>query len=61
MMRRIWTLSRYFNGRLTHSLSGLLYLIAALIFWIVIFNPSQGSPDFDHYFLMIGGFGAAIR
>jgi len=60
MMRRIWTLSRYFNGRLTHSLSGLLYLIATLVFWAVMFNPGQGSPDFDHYFLMIGGFGAAM-
>lgn len=60
MMRRIWTLSRYFNGRLTHSLSGILYLIAALAFWIIFFTPSQGSPDFDHYFLMIGGFGAGL-
>lgn len=60
MMRRIWTLSRYFNGRLTHSLSGILYLITTLIFWVVFFDPGQGSPDFDHYFLMIGGFGAGI-
>lgn len=60
MMRRIWTLSRYFNGRLAHSLSGILYLIAALAFWIIFFSPSQGSPDFDHYFLMIGGFGAGL-
>ena len=60
MIQRIWTLSRYFNGRLIHSLSGILYLLAALVFWFVIFNPRQGSPDFDHYFLMIGGFGAAM-
>ena len=60
MMQRIWTLSRYFNGRLTHSSSGIFYLIATLIFWFAFFTPAQGSPDFDHYVLMIGGFGAAM-
>ena len=60
MMRRILTISRYFNGRFTHSFSGILYLIAALAFWIIFFAPSQGSPDFDHYFFMIGSFGVGI-
>ncbi len=60
MSRRIWTLTRYFIRRFSSSLSGILYIIATLAFWFLFFNPGQGSPDFDHYFLMIGGFGAGM-
>jgi hypothetical protein len=59
-MQRILTLTRYFLRSLFFSLTGLLYLILALIYWNVFFNPSQGTPEIENYILIIGIFGAAV-
>ncbi len=60
MTRRIWELSRYFVQSLLFSLAGLVFVIAALLFWAVFFPPSQGTPDPENYILLIAGFGGAM-
>lgn len=57
MAQRILTLSSYLFRRLLVSLTGLLYVVAALVFWRVFFNPGQGAPDADYFILVIGLFG----
>ena len=59
-MQRIFTLTRYFLRSFFLSLAGLLYLILALVYWNVFFNPSQGTPHIENYILIIGVFGAAV-
>lgn len=59
-MQRVFTLTRYFLRSLFFSLTGLLYLILALIYWNLFFNPSQGTPDIENYVLIIGVFGVAV-
>ncbi len=59
-MQRIFTLTRYFVRSFFLSLTGLLYLILALVYWNLFFNPSQGTPEIENYILIIGVFGAAV-
>ena len=59
-MQRILTLTRYFLRSFFVSLTGLLYLILALVYWNVFFNPSQGTPEIENYILIIGVFGTAV-
>jgi hypothetical protein len=59
-MQRILTLTRYFLRSFFMSLTGLLYLILALVYWNVFFNPSQGTPEIENYILIIGVFGTAV-
>ena len=59
-MQRIMTLTGYFVRSLFWSLTGLIYLILALVYWNVFFAPSQGTPHIENYILIIGAFGAAI-
>ncbi len=60
MRRRIWVLTNFLLRRLFFSLSGVIYVILALVYWAILFPPQQGTPDFDNYFLIIGAFGAAM-
>ncbi len=59
-MRRILTLTGYFVRSLFLSLTGLIYLILALIYWNVFFTPSQGTPHIENYILIVGAFGVAV-
>ena len=59
-MQRIFTLTRYFLRSFFLSLTGLLYLILALVYWNLFFNPSQGTPEIENYILIIGVFGTAV-
>ena len=59
-MQRIFTLTRYFLRSFFLSLTGLLYLILALVYWNLFFNPSQGTPEIENYILIVGVFGAAV-
>ncbi|MCB9418389.1 MAG: hypothetical protein H6667_01180 [Ardenticatenaceae bacterium] len=59
-MQRIFTLTRYFLRSFFFSLAGLLYLILALVYWKLFFDPTQGTPDIENYILIIGVFGAAV-
>ncbi len=60
MIQRISVLTRYFIQSLLFSLSGVLYLLATLAYWFVLFNPQQPTPDAAYYQLLIGGFGAGL-
>ncbi len=60
MRQRIWVLTKFLLRRLFLSLSGVIYVILALVFWAILFPPQQGTPDFDNYFLINGAFGAVM-
>lgn len=60
MMQRVAALTGYFLYSLFFSLSGLLYLVGALAFWWIAFNPTQGTPDSDYYVLVLAVFGATL-
>lgn len=60
MRQRILTLTRYFFQRLVRSVSGALYLLLTLGYWLLLFNPQQGTPDVEYYILVVGFFGPAI-
>ncbi|MCA9972801.1 MAG: hypothetical protein KC425_21440 [Anaerolineales bacterium] len=60
MMQRVWVLTQFLTRRFFFSLTGLLYILVALVYWIVLFPPQQSTPDMDNYFLIIGAFGAAM-
>lgn len=57
MAQRILTLSGYLLRRLLVSLTGILYIVLALAFWRIFFDPGQATPDADYYILVIGLFG----
>jgi len=57
MSGRIFALSTYLFRSLLVSLAGLLYILLALAFYLVLFDPRQLTPDVDYYILVIGIFG----
>jgi hypothetical protein len=59
MTQRVGMLTLYFLRNFFFSLVGLLFLLAALVYWAVFFPPGQTTPDFENYVLLIGAFGAA--
>jgi hypothetical protein len=60
MRNRIFALTGYLSRSFAFSLSGLLYALAALAFFLVFFSPGQRTPDADYFTLMLGGFGGAL-
>jgi hypothetical protein len=60
MMRRIWELTRYYTRNLAFSFAGLVFIIAAFLFWAIFFPPGQGTPDIENYILIIAAFGAIM-
>ncbi len=56
MIRRIFTLALYLLRVLLFSWTGLLYVIAALVYWLLFFDGE--TPEFAYFVLVIGGFGA---
>jgi hypothetical protein len=60
MIGRIVALSRYLFRSLVFSLAGLLYILLALAFYIVFFDPRQQTPDLDYFILIFGLFGLAL-
>lgn len=59
MARRILTLIGYLLRQLLFSLAGLIYILIALAFWRLFFDPGQETPEPAYYILVIGLFGAA--
>ena len=57
MSQRISVLVRYFINMLFTSLPGSIYIILTLAYWILLFNPSQGTPHIDYFILVAGAFG----
>jgi len=60
MNRRILSLTLYLLRTGIFSLSGLLYILFALVLYVIFFDPRQQTPDTDYYSLMIGLFGAVF-
>ncbi|MGB3714915.1 MAG: hypothetical protein WA996_10855 [Candidatus Promineifilaceae bacterium] len=58
MSQRISALSLYLLRSITISLTGLLYILFALVFYMIFFDPRQQTPDADYYVLVLGLFGA---
>lgn len=59
MRQRIIALTTYFLRSLSLSLNGVLYLILALVYWLVMFPPGQGTPEASYYILVLAAFGVA--
>ena len=59
-MQRVWALTAYLVRSLFFSLTGLIYTILALVYWILFFDPRQGTPHVDNYILMIAAFGTGM-
>lgn len=57
MIHRVFALSRYFFRSLLLSLAGLLYVLLAMVFYIIFFDPRQQTPDLDYFILVLGLFG----
>ena len=60
MTRRVFSLASYFAQSLLFSLSGLLYILLALVCWWVLFDPRHTTPHMDYYILMLSALGAAF-
>ncbi len=60
MSQRIWILTTYFLRSLLFSVTGIIYIILALVYWAIFFPPSQGTPDLGNYILVIGTFGTVF-
>lgn len=60
MIQRILTLTGYLLRSLLFSFTGLIYLLAALAYYIVLFPPSQRTPDADYFILILGAFGGGF-
>jgi len=57
MNQRILVLIRYFLRTLFGSLTGSIYIILTLAYWLLLFNPQQGTPHIDYFILVTGAFG----
>ncbi|MFZ0548478.1 MAG: hypothetical protein WAM60_23725 [Candidatus Promineifilaceae bacterium] len=60
MTQRILTLTLYLFRSLLLSLSGLLYFMLTLAYYIIFLDPRQHTPDTDYYILVLGLFGAGL-
>lgn len=60
MIRRVLALSRYFVRSLLLSLAGILYILLAMVFYFIFFDPRQQTPDLDYFILVLGLFGLAF-
>ena len=60
MNHRIFSLSLYLAKAVAFSLAGILYLLLALVFYFVLFDPRQHTPELEYYILFIGLFGAVL-
>lgn len=60
MSQRVFALSIYLLRSTAISLTGLLYLLFALVYYFIFFDPRQQTPDADYYILVLGLFGAVF-
>jgi hypothetical protein len=58
MAQRILTITAYLFRSLLFSLAGIFYVLLALVFWRIFFDPAQPTPELSYYVLVIGLFGA---
>jgi hypothetical protein len=60
MAQRIITIASFLFRTLLFSLGGTMYVLLALVFWRIFFDPRQSTPELSYYTLVIGLFGGAI-
>ncbi|MDT8307233.1 MAG: hypothetical protein RRC07_14975 [Anaerolineae bacterium] len=60
MAQRIVTITSYLFSRLLFSLAGVFYILLALVFWRIFFDPRQSTPELSYYMLVTALFGAGI-
>lgn len=60
MSRRILALVAYLLRSHLFSLAGLLYVLLALVFYLIFFEPRQQTPDIDYYVLVLGILGLTL-
>ena len=61
MIQRIRSLTRYLLSQLMRSVPGLLYVLSALAFWLILFNPTSGRvPEPDYFVLLVGLYGFVL-
>ncbi len=60
MIQRITTLAAYLLNSFFFSIGGLLYILTALAYYLVLFEPRQKTPDSDYLFLVVGILGIAL-
>ncbi|PID86150.1 MAG: hypothetical protein CSA11_08520 [Chloroflexi bacterium] len=60
MTQRITALTAYFIRSLTLSVTGVLYIISGIAFWVIMFPPGQTTPEPSYYVLVLAAFGTAI-
>lgn len=58
MMQRVYVLTTYFLQRLFRSVSGSLFILFMVAYWLILFNPQQTTPDVDYFIILVGVFGA---
>lgn len=60
MAQRILTIIGYLFRSLLFSLAGIFYILLALVYWRLFFDPAQTTPEPSYYILVIGLFGAVV-
>jgi hypothetical protein len=60
MNQRILAVSAYLFRSFLFSLAGLLYILLALAYYMVLFDPRQLTPDPDYYILVLGLLGLGL-
>lgn len=60
MNQRILAISAYLFRSILFSLAGLLYILLALAFYMVLFDPRQLTPDPDYFILVLGLLGLGL-
>lgn len=60
MSQRILAITGYLFRSFLFSLAGLLYLLLALAYYMVLFDPRQPTPDPDYFILVLGLLGLGL-
>lgn len=55
-MKRVWALATFFWRELFRSVTGILVLVGALVFYLVAILSITGGVDRSYFALVIGGF-----
>jgi hypothetical protein len=60
MSQRILAITGYLFKSFLFSLAGLLYILLALAYYMVFFDPRQPTPDTDYFILVLGLLGLGL-
>lgn len=60
MIQRVLVLAIYLQRRFVLSLSGILFLLLALVFYMIFFGPGQRTSDVAYFTSVLGIFGILL-